>query len=309
MAPPRYNPNWEEDGRPKYIFDGPPNPNYVPPGQNNMVHPGQGVTARQGQADMARPTRGSQSRRMPHGSTASNTGGQEDTVVPSIAGIPSNAGAPINTGARSNAGATQNSTSGPQMPRVPVNTDVFTAHDQAQNMTGQPLFRQPAAPPQMSAQRRSLRDCSTACGRAPTPVDDEAQLRGYIDQRQKLSNVTGRNFSEIVPNFKEFGWFEKADARSRRRDGPDLSGDMPRDEAGQAELVDRLGNAIANLEDIESRKTRTNQSKRGDVTEVDSTGVKYVKEKNDYDIAMLAWKFMVSVLLQPICHGFVGLCF
>lgn len=307
MPPPYRNPDYTEDnGQDEYLHYGPPNPNYVPPGQSNSQHPGQGITARQGQANMTRRTRGSQSRGMPHNSMASNTG---NTVVPSNSGIPLSAGAAINTGARNNAGATQNSNSGPQMPRVPVNTGVYTAHGQARSMTGQPLFRQPAAPPQMSAQRGSLRDRPTTGGRAPTPVDDEAQLRGYIDRRQKLRNVTGRNFSELVRNSQEFEWFLKADARSRRREGPDLSGDMPRDEAGQAELVDRLGDAIANLVNIESRKTRMNQSKRGDVEEVDSTGVKYVKEKKDYDIAMLAWMFMVSVRLHPKCHYIVGLCF
>lgn len=130
--------------------------------------------------------------------------------------------------------------------------------------------------------------------------DEETLLEVYVAKRQRLRNSRGKAYSELVRNFKEFEWLEKAERQSRVRDGPDLSGDMPRDDAGQAVLVDRLGNAIANLQGIESRTTRKNSSKRGDVRFVDSAGVKCVKDKSKDEIAMLAWKFMVSVPIQLV---------
>ena len=93
--------------------------------------------------------------------------------------------------------------------------------------------------------------------------------------------------------------FEKALKWLSRASAPDLSSDMPRDEAGLAVLARGLYDAIENLVGIESSATRTQHS-RGETRLVDSLAVKCVKTKKSFDIDRLVWKFLVSVCSRPI---------
>lgn len=317
MPPPYRNPDWTPDNGQRYwLTYGDPNPNYnpqgpanmVPRGQANMTTPSQANGMRQGQIDMAYPPPGAHPRRIPRGSRASYVGSPRNAGLPSSShtpvnsGFPINTGVSINTGTRNNPSVPQNNISGPDMPRFLDNTGVFSygqaEPNQGQPIQGQPIQGQPGAFSQMSTypghhDRRSITN-----GQASSPASDDGIIQAngagkQIPQRKR--------YSEEVKNVAEFEEWEKDERQTRRRGGDrDRSGDIPRNEAGQARLVDRLGNAIANLDGTESKETRINPSKRGDDRLVDSAAVRCVKEMDNRQIAGLAWKFLVSVRPQPI---------
>lgn len=218
---------------------------------------------------------------------------------PSNSRVPPSTGVPMNTGMPNNNGAIQGRISNPNMSSVPVNTHVH-AHGQRQYIQGQPSVRQPTAPSQMRAQTGNANGRSTTGRPASRPVNYAAQLEADMAEVKSLQNSNEKTGHGLIKSFEHQKRLENAEKRMRRRGGPDLSGDMPPDDAGRGVLADRLCDAITNLENIESRETRVNQSKRGDNKTMDSAGVKCVKDKKGYEIANLAWKFMVSVCSQPV---------
>lgn len=324
MPPPYRNPDWTPDnGQPYWRHYGPPNPNYnsqrpanmVPQGQANTTPSNQANWMHQGQIDVANLPPGAGPRSIPRGSRASYTGSPLNAGVPSSSrtpvnsDFPINTGAPINSGMRNNPGGRQNNISFPNMPRFPDITGVF-GHGQAepiqgqpiqgQPIQGQPVPRQPGAPSQMNTQTGNTDARSITSGQASRPVNDDAIFQPNATGRQRLRIPHRKKYSEFVKNPTEFEDNENEERQARRRGGPDRSSDIPRDLAGLCHLVDRLGNAIANLDGTESSQTRVNQSKRGDSALVDSAAVKCVKDMDGRDIAMLAWKFLVSVSPHPV---------
>lgn len=325
--PLRYrNPDWTEDnGEPYWLPYGPPNPNYVGPNQleANMMPPTPGAQRH------ATPIAGHpvNSRAPSNGRVSYNAGIPSNTPVPfntvrprsnglppnvdfpMNAGVPVNTGGPSNTGTPNNAGAAQSRTRGPNMPGVPCDPRIHS-HSQRQNIRGQPMesfTRHPVTeqpmPPVPPAQRND--DAGHVYGHAitghpgPRPVNDDAQIEADIAEVKALRN-SRRTGSQLINSFEHHNRLERAERRMLRRGGRDLSRDMPQDNAGQRALVDRLCTAITNLEDIESRKERVNPSSKGDKKTTDSAGVKCVKNKSNYEIASLAWKFMVSARPQLI---------
>lgn len=314
------NPNWTEDnGQPQWLPYVPQNPGYVDPNQVNMVHPALGA-----QPGMTPISGGPVNSGVPSNAGIPCNGGFPSNIhVPNNAGVPINAagpsnsrvppstararstgltpntGVPMNTGMPSNNGAIQGRISNPNMSSVPVNTRVH-AHGQRQHIQGQPTVRQPTAPSQMRAQTGNANGRSSTGRPASRPVNYAAQLEADMAEVKSLQNSNEKTGHGLIKSFEHQKRLEKAERHMRRRGGPDLSGDMPPDDAGRGVLADRLCDAITNLENIESRETRVNQSKRGDNKTMDSAGVKCVKEKKGYEIANLAWKFMVSVCPQPI---------
>lgn len=324
MPPPYRNPDWTPDnGQSEWLHYGAPNPNYnpqrpanlVPQGQANMATLNQANGMRQGQPNIAHLAPGAQPRRVPRGSRASYTGSPRNAGIPSSSNTPVNSGSPINTGVpinpgiQNNPGGRQNTISGPDMPRFPDNTGVHT-HGQAEPVQGQPIQGQPiqgqhaprqsGAPSQMNTQTGNTDGRSITSGQASSPVNDDAFLQASAARRQKLPIAHTKRYSEAVGNLAEFEEYDKQERQARRRGGPDRSGDIPRNEAALAHLVDRLGDAIANLDGTESKETRINPSKRGDDRLVDSAAVKCVKDMDDRQIAGLAWKFLVSVPPQTV---------
>lgn len=322
MPPPYRNPDWTPDNGQRYWLNyGPPNPNYnpqgpanmVPQGQANMTAPSQANGMPQDQINMAYPPPGAHPRRIPRGSRASyvgsprNAGPSSNTPVNS--GFPINSGVPINSGMQNNPGGRQNTISGPNMPRFPDNTGVLT-HAQAEPIQGQPIQGQPiqgqpaprqsGAPSQMNTQTGNTDGRSITSGQASRPVNNDAFLQASAAQRQKLQIAHTKRYSEALRSVAEFEEYDKQEKQARRRGDADLSGDIPRDQAALAHLLDRLGDAIANLNGTESSETRVNPSKRGDSRLVDSSAVKCVKGMDEREIAGLAWKFLVSVRPQLV---------
>lgn len=318
--PPMYrNPDWTPGSdQPQWLRYGPPNPNYVAPNQANMV----------------RPAPGAQPHHMPHNGMTPFTGGPVNGRVPSNGGIPPNAHVPSNAGVpfntvrtpdtvsgfleipglpfpavyhtnppRNNTGGPRGRINGPNVSGAPVNTH-DSAAGQQQRIQGQPFVPEAAAPSRTTAQTGRRDGPPISDGPAPSPVDDEAQIEADIAEVKELRNSTRVTGSALIKSFEHQQRLERAERRMRRRGGPDRCSDMPQDSAGQRPFVDRLCAAITNLENIESRQTRVNATQRGDSKTIDSAAVKCVKEKTPYDVANLAWKFMVSVCPRTIMPYF-----
>lgn len=70
---------------------------------------------------------------------------------------------------------------------------------------------------------------------------------------------------------------------------------MPQDPAGQQALIQRLYNAMSNLDGIETSTTRKYSLRNGGTHFIDSIGVKCVKDMNEFEMEMLAWDFLVGL--------------
>lgn len=298
----RRNPYWTaENDQPEFIPYGPRDENHGGQGQANTVPHATPNPRSHPMPNMPRHPQGIQHHQMP------SAVGPAPTTQPRpapYAGPASNAGGLVhNDGPYNTTGAfpgNENVSRAGGSPNygVPTDTGGYT-HGQMQPMHAQPSGPQPVAQTQTNTQTGDPDTRSITGDPAPTPLDDEARIQALIPEVKRALRSSRKGNPCSIKNLNDLRLNEMAEKLSRRRGGPDLCGDMPQDEATQQQYAGRLFNAMINIEGIESRVTRTNSSKRDD-RPVDSVGVKCVKERNGRKFELVAWKFFVSVHLQPI---------
>lgn len=270
MPPPVWNPDWTPDnGEPQWITYGDLGARGVPRGQRNSRRPTQQAEPRVMSAiempPMANP--------MPESSFNRSTTDVPVHVPADILpnpGVPSDSGGPYSTGTPTNTGI---------LPNIATSDDTISQH----SISGPDL-------PGIES-RTDLRTSIPAAG----PGNEDRSWEAILLQTRKLLRLRDKRYGGYVKSFEDHERFKKARKHLLRKNTVDRSGDMPKDPAGQQELVARLVNAMANLDGIETRQTRKHPTRQGGTRIIDSIGVKCVKDLGAFEMEMLAWDFMVRL--------------
>jgi hypothetical protein len=136
-------------------------------------------------------------------------------------------------------------------------------------------------------------------------MNEDPSWKETLNELEWLLRLKGKSYGRHVKSFDHHERLKKARRQRLRRNTDDLSGDMPQDVAGQQALIERLVNAIMKLDKIETPKSSKKALKNGARREIDSSGVRSVKDMNEFEAEMLAWDFMVRLfhnrlsLIQP----------
>ncbi|KAH8763137.1 hypothetical protein F5883DRAFT_646306 [Diaporthe sp. PMI_573] len=134
-----------------------------------------------------------------------------------------------------------------------------------------------------------------AHGPTSGPGNEDRSWEATLEQTRKLLGLGGKRYGRHVESFEDHERFKKARKQLLRKKLEDRSGDMPQDPAGQQALIQRLYNAMSNLDGIETSTTRKYSLRNGGTHFIDSIGVKCVKDMNEFEMEMLAWDFLVAV--------------
>ncbi|KAG8170101.1 hypothetical protein KVR01_000846 [Diaporthe batatas] len=128
-------------------------------------------------------------------------------------------------------------------------------------------------------------------GRRPVPTREET-----IGDVQDHLSRKGMYYPRLVWSFADHDRFKQGlrDLAKRQNAVGGLV-DMPQDDAALEELARDMCEAIFNLDHIESGATRNHHSKKRGTVEIDSVGVKCVKEMGPFRAEMLAWDLMCAI--------------